>query len=71
MKHGIVVEIWYPRNEEREIDHVRIELIDVRAANQLVVDYDFDRDGWRLQMPQEHDDNALIEVGFIPAWKVE
>lgn len=73
------VDLWYPRNEDSPIKRIRITLMDVRAANNLVIDYDFDRDGWRIQMPTVHqwtaeqvaageDDDRLQEVAFVPAW---
>jgi hypothetical protein len=75
------IDLWYPRVEdtERTPDHpqeVEVDLIDVRAANSLVIDYDFDRDGYRLRMSTvfEFDsadgepDEGLVEVGFVPAW---
>lgn len=38
-------ELWYPRQPGRK-DKIQIGLIDVRAANDIVVMYDFKRDGW-------------------------
>ncbi len=49
-----------------------MELIDVRAANSLYVQYDFDRDGWVITMPHpdlnEDGSEVLHEVAFVPAW---
>jgi hypothetical protein len=74
------VDLWYPRLDgSRTPDQpteVRIGLMDVRAADDIVIDYDFDRDGYRIRMPTIHAwdiddevcDEGLVEVAFIPAW---
>lgn len=56
--------------------YVRIDLDDVRAANTLIVHFDFDRDGWVLEAPtkmawgpdEDSLDEHLEEVGFVPAY---
>jgi len=56
--------------------YLRIDLNDVRAANTLIVHYDFDRDGWAIESPTKFSwaadddtlDERLEEVAFIPAW---
>lgn len=55
--------LWYPRNqgEDRQI---RVSLYDVRAADDLVIGYDFDRDGWTIA----RDSNPDREVAFVRAW---
>lgn len=68
-------ELWYPRNPGNR-DSLTVSLIDVRAADALVISYDFERDGWRIGMDLTHDDGSGIiktieenqEVAFIPAW---
>ena len=49
-----------------------VGLMHVRAANDLVIDYDFDRDGYRIRMssegPRDREDGQLVEVAFVPAW---
>ena len=75
------VDLWYPmvKDPKRTPDHpteVEIELVDVRAANSVVVDYDHHRDGYRIRMASKLEweaddlvmDEVLVEVGFIPAW---
>jgi hypothetical protein len=74
------VDLWYPRNPgPRTADEptsVRISLMDVRAADDLIIDYDFDRDGYRVRMATVHEwepdetefDPKLVEVAFIPSW---
>lgn len=53
------VDLFYPRQNPGE--KVVISLVDVRAADDLVVTYDFDRDGYVLTMND-------TEVGFVEAW---
>jgi hypothetical protein len=43
--------------------------MDVRAANNLVIEYDFDRDGWSIGQPD--DEGEVHEVAFAEAWAVE
>lgn len=64
----------YPRNEGNPTRLI-LALSDVRAAGELIVTYDFDRDGYCIQMDRTEsvDDGAewvedLVEVAFIPAW---
>ena len=82
MSRQIRAELWYPRTDAPEaVDTVRISLMDVRAANDLVIRYDFDRDGYSIQQPtihewhdgHDHDDHdeGLVEVAFVPAWASE
>lgn len=71
----IRTELWYPRTSTTP-DRVSVELMDVRAANSIYIQYDFDRDGWAITMPLldlvEDSTGAWHEVekevGFIPAW---
>lgn len=66
--------IEYPRSNPLA-SHVRVELEDVRAANDLVIHFDFDRDGWVIESPTkmsweigEDYDEQLEEVAFVSAW---
>lgn len=68
------VDLWYPRQGATP-DTVRVGLVDVRAADDLLISYDFDRDGWVIRMPTVHSwpsgeepDEHPVEVAFIPAW---
>lgn len=56
-------ELWYPRNEG-SIPTVIVSLSDVRAADDLVIGYDFDRDGWTIARAEEPE----RELSFIQAW---
>lgn len=67
------VELWYPRH--RRAKSIRVGLMDVRAASDLVIRYDFDRDGWAISMDETVDRGSWmetirenVEVAFIPAW---
>ena len=61
-----------PRSEDQPIT-IHVGLDDVRAADDMVIDYDFDRDGYRIRMVRERrEDNVdhdveLVEVAFVPA----
>jgi len=79
--HEKHINLWYPRNTKlpRADDQpasIRVGLMDVRAADYLIIDYDFDRDGYRVRMATVHEwepddpvmDPKLVEVAFIPAW---
>ena len=67
-------ELWYPRNSaDKEIS---VTFVDVRAANDLYISYDYDRDGWVIssdchQPGNEFTDKIMarrVEVSFITAW---
>jgi len=71
----VCVDLCYPRIDENP-NAVEIGLLDVRAADSILVSYDFDRDGWRIQQATCFDwepggeafDRKWKEVAFIPAW---
>jgi len=68
------VGLFYPRNTDVKAIHVG--LMDVRAADDIRVEYDFDRDGWVIKQASifmwEAGDEVLDsdwqEVAFIQAW---
>lgn len=71
-----IATLWYPRSNERK--HVTIELIDVRAADDLRIEYDFDRDGYVIKQQrwagctkpfESLDYEEWVEVAFIEAWQ--
>lgn len=72
------VEFWYPRNQE-SAKRVQIDLCDVRAADGLLVEYDFDRDGWSIKQASTFEwdgddpvcDPDWQEVAFVQAWARE
>ena len=72
---SIRVDLEYPRMEDKK-DFVLLQLMDVRAANALIISYDFDRDGWVIASNlYDPDIDAWIdqpdiprEVSFVPSW---
>ena len=71
--------LWYPNVGGPRF--VKVELIDVRAADDIRIHYDFDRDGWVVEQPTIHewkDDEdyelrgeGWKEVAFVTAWHPE
>lgn len=65
----------YPRLDG-EPKVLRVGLEDVRVANDLIIRYDFDRDGWVIESPtvfswpieDEVNDEGIEEVAFLPAF---
>lgn len=75
-KKPIEAHLEYPRSPNKP-DAIEISLWDVRAADNITIKYDFDRDGWTVHMDRRDqlDDihlseivEPLAEVAFIPAW---
>ena len=74
-ERSIKVDLEYPRMEDKK-DFVLLQLLDVRAANALIISYDFDRDGWVIASNlYDPDIDAWIdqpdiprEVSFVPSW---
>lgn len=70
----------YPRVDERpgRVQSITVGLEDVRAANDITIQFDFDRDGWVIESGTifmwDTDDKArehgMEEVAFIPAYSV-
>lgn len=73
------IDIWYPRNKDNSIKAVEVGLMDVRAADHIRIEYDFERDGWVIKQAQvfewdaddEIRDPQWKEVAFIEAWASE
>jgi hypothetical protein len=71
------IELWYPRNSP--VKAIEIGLMDVRAADSIRVEYDFERDGWVIKQASrfswEEDDTVCDpdwqEVAFVQAWARE
>jgi len=70
------IDIWYPKREDPP--HVQIGLVHVRAADDIRIRYDFERDGWAILQPRfgvwcNHVDTdpAWTEVAFIQAWSLQ
>jgi hypothetical protein len=62
------IDLAYPRNEGA-VNCLEIELVDVRASDGLRILYDFDRDGWSIQQPDNEDN--WREVSFHHSWALE
>ena len=75
--HHAMVELWYPRLNPPRVIHVG--LVDVRAADDIRIHYDFNRDGWVIQQASRFewaaDDDVMDpdwqEVAFVQAWARE
>lgn len=69
------VELYYPRSEDRP-NEIEVGLCDVRAADSILIRYDFERDGWSILQASaetiddegEEQDPDWQEVAFAPAW---
>ena len=76
MSKDIQVDLQYPRCDDRP-DTIRVTLCDVRSADDLLIRYDFDRDGWVLYQESVKldadgailEDHGVVEVGFVKAWQ--
>lgn len=73
--HVAQVDLWYPNVQEGETSEVRVGLVSVRAADDIVIRYDFARDGWVILMERTIDRGShteetgiLDEMAFVPAW---
>ena len=70
----LTVELMYPRSNE--VNKVLIGLCDVRASDGILVEYDFDRDGWSIKQASTFSwdandgvcDPDYQEVAFIQSW---
>lgn len=58
--------LWYPRVDGNP-SSVTVSLYDVRAADALLISYDFERDGWSIA----REERPAVEVAFVPAWDEE
>lgn len=71
------IDIWYPRTNP--IKAIQIGLMDVRATDDIRIEYDFERDGWAIKQAHvfkwdandEVRDPQWKEVAFIQAWASE
>lgn len=72
------IDLWYPRVEDNPIKKFVIGLMDVRAADDIRISYDFDRDGWKIEQASTFEwsvddkicDPDWQEVAFIRAWEI-
>lgn len=69
------VELFYPRSKGN-VKAVEVGLMDVRAADSLRIEYDFDRDGYSIKQASKFSwdasdkvcDPDWQEVAFVRAW---
>lgn len=74
-KDTVSIDIWYPRSADQP-KYIEVGLMDVRAADNVRLSYDFERDGWKVEQAavfawdinDEVQDAEWAEVAFIPAW---
>ncbi len=74
----IMVDLWYPRVDEEGLctKEIEVGLVDVRAADSILVSYDFDRDGYVIKQASKFEwdaddtdcDPDWQEVALIQAW---
>ncbi len=77
-RREISVDLWYPRNDHN-MSKIRVGLVDVRAADDILIEYDFDWDGWIIKQAsifewENNDpicDEGWTEVTFVQAWALE
>lgn len=73
----VLVAFWYPRTSGGA-NTIRVGLFDVRAADDLTIRYDFDRDGYSITREVKRQGDGYMEpmgewreVAFVPAWTEE
>ena len=79
--HTLHATIWYPHGHDPADDDpsephaVEVSLMDVRAADDIRIVYDFERDGWVIMQAtrvvwdvDEEPDDGWQEVAFVRAW---
>ena len=75
----IYVEMEYPRLEDSKAKCIVVGLSDVRAADDIMIEYDFERDGYVIKQASrfvwDADDKVCDqdwqEVAFVQAWARE
>ena len=74
-KSTFSVDLWYPRVNDN-IKYIEVGLMDVRAADNIRISYDFERDGYKIEQASIFQWEAgdiecnedWQEVAFIQAW---
>jgi hypothetical protein len=70
------IDWMYPNiYSDKPLDRITIALFHTRAANDITIEFDGDRNGYVIRMDKTVDTNAgadtveeNVEVAFIPAW---
>jgi hypothetical protein len=73
------INLWYPDVPENQIRKIVVGLVDVRAADDIRISYDKERDGWKIEQAStfewdgadEKCDPDWQEVAFVRAWARE
>ena len=73
------IDLWYPDVPDTTVRKFVIGLVDVRAADDIRVSYDKERDGWKIEQAStfewDGDDEVCDpdwkEVAFVKAWARE
>lgn len=68
------VDLSYPRLEDSELKEIQIGLCCVRAADDIRISYDFNRDGWVIKQETGQDEEGNTEwkeVAFCRAWQLD
>lgn len=65
------VGLFYPRCNPCQF--IEVSLMDLRAADDVRLSFDFERNGWKIEQPTkwaegESADRGWTEVAFVPAW---
>lgn len=77
---SLQVDLWYPEVDEKGVSktEIAVGLTHVRAADDIYIRYDFQRDGWSIsQQPTVEQDGfreeagGPVEVAFLEAWALE
>jgi len=82
VRHGdtVIASLWYPRNDSDDVVRcVMVGMYDVRAADDILIEYDFERDGYSIKQASifkwDFDDEEMDadwqEVAFVKAWQRE
>ena len=69
----------YPKRPPSPPNYLHVGLSDTRAADDIRIHYDFERDGWAVEQAKYFtwpnkdgvEDEGWTEVAFCPAWQME
>lgn len=71
----VMVDLFYPRCDDCP-KSITVTLMDVRAADDIRISYDYERDGWKIEQASKFEfpaddevcDPDWQEVAFVQAW---
>lgn len=73
----LIVDMMYPDYDLTQTSVVSVGISTVRAANAILIRYDFTRDGYSIMMERTYEGDGIIEsfdppifdeMAFVPAW---